>query len=131
MNLGLGLGLGFNNQRGKPSPSSEDTVKTAIKERKHVRAVMGGEGVLIQPYALLNAASTRVLQCVVVAVEGAEFGGWDITEIDMASLSGVKVYDETFIPSDAFDGNNLNGVITVVEPFDPFHDTAEGGAGAE
>lgn len=128
--IGIGVGLGMQQVR-PPSPSSENSVKTAIKERKHVRAVMGGAGVLIQPYALLNAANSRVLCGVIVAVEGAAVGGWNITEIDMASLSGAEVYDETFIPSDAFDGNTLNGVIAVIEPFDPFKNAGEGSASTE
>lgn len=129
MRMGLGLGLGH--RRGKPSSSPENTIKTAIKERMHIRAVRDGVGILVQPYALVSAGGSRILHGVIVAVEGDAVGGWDVSEVDISTLSGVEVYDIAFIPSDAFDIGSLDGVIAVVEPFDPFQDAGEDSAGTD
>jgi len=130
MALGLGLGLGLNNRVRRGSPA-EKTIKAAIKERHHIRAVRDGVGVLIQPYALLRAAGDSILHGVVVMVEGDTVGAWSVTEISVASLSGVEVYDATFIPADAFSASGLDGIIAVVEPVDPFKDADQDSAGAD
>src|SRR6056297_1372210 len=105
------------NQSGKGRSSSpEDTIKTAIKERHHIRAIRGGVGVLVQTYALINAQGTRVLRGIIVFIDGEAAGDWTPIDIDVSGLSSVEVYDETFIPSDAFDPSGLAGVIAVIEP---------------
>ncbi len=121
----IGIGLGLTNQRGGPSSSPEDTIKAAIKERKHVRAMRGETSILVQPYALYIDKGTRVLHAVIVAVDGEARGDWVPSGIDMSDLSDVEVYDDTFVPSDAFDADALDGVIAVVEGFDPFKDVSE------
>jgi len=128
----MGLGLGLTNQSGKGRSSSpEDTIKTAIKERHHIRAIRGGVGVLVQPYALINAQGTRVLRGIIVFIDGEAAGDWTPIDIDVSGLSSVEVYDETFIPSDAFDPSGLAGVIAVIEPLNPFQDGSEGASGEE
>uniref|UniRef100_UPI004057BE95 hypothetical protein n=1 Tax=Candidatus Electrothrix sp. TaxID=2170559 RepID=UPI004057BE95 len=128
----MGLGLGLTKQSGKGhSPSPEDTIKAAIKERKHVRAIRGEVGVLIQPYALLKVEGVSILHGVVTVVEGDAVGAWSIDEISVASLSGVEVYDATFTPSDAFNRDDLSGVVAVVEPVDPFKDAGQDGVNAD
>lgn len=124
MNLGLSLSLGSTRRR-KRSTSPENTIKSALKERHHIRAVRGGVGIFVQPYALINAQGTKVLHCNVINVEGQASGGWGLENINIAGLSDIEVYDLAFVPSDAFDPITLNGVIAVVEGFDPFQDTGE------
>ncbi len=125
MHTGIGLSITGNNGRGRKSTPPEDTIKTAIKERKHIRAVWDGVNALIQPYALLKVEGASILHGVIVVVEGDAVGSWGISVINVAALSSVEIYYATFIPVDAFDGNSLSGVLAVVEGFDPFKDGSE------
>lgn len=128
MRLGLGLGLNQRNRKGRSS-TPEDTIKTAIKERHHIRAIRSGVSVLIQPYALMSVEGVTVLRGVIVFVDGSASGDWVPSDLDVTSLKNVEIYDETFVPSDAFDASGLTGVIAVIEGIDPFKDIDEGDTG--
>lgn len=123
--IGIGIGIGMNQGGGRKSPPAENMIKTAIKERKHVRAVRVGAAVLLQPYALFNANGTRILHAVIVATEGGAVGGWEPVDIIVSDLSAVEVYDLTFIPADAFDPIALDGVVAVIEDFNPFQNVGD------
>lgn len=118
----LGLGLRLTNTKRPPSKSSENSVKAALKERQHIRAMRDGVSILIQPYALLKNKGVSAVYGIVVLVDGEARGDWSPSVIDLASVSGVEVYDKTFVPSDAFDAGALDGVVSVVEGFNPFDD---------
>jgi hypothetical protein len=130
MRLGLGLGIGGAGRGASKPSAAEKTIKAAIKERHHIRAVRDGVKVLIQPYALLKVGGASILHGVVVVVEGDAVGGWSIAEIGVPSLSAVEIYNATFIPADIFSADGLDGVVAVVEPVDPFKDAAQDGADA-
>ncbi|MFC4671520.1 hypothetical protein ACFO5X_23405 [Seohaeicola nanhaiensis] len=124
--MGLNLSLGSTTMRASATP--ENTIKAALKERHHISAIRDGVKVLIQPYALLKIEGTTLMHGVVVHVDGAAQGDWTPGNIPLPALSDIKVYDQTFVPSDAFDASALDGVIAVVQGFDPFQDAGEGAA---
>lgn len=127
MQIGIGLGITANRRRGKPSASSpaEDTIKAALKERHHISATRDGVSVLIQPYALLKVGGAGFLYGVIVFIDGEARGDWTPDRINIAALSSVEVYDKAFVPSDAFDVSSLDGVVAVVEGFNPFQDVGQ------
>lgn len=125
--IGIGVGLGMSGQTPRQSQVPEDTIKAAIKQRNHIIAVRSGLKVFLQPYALLALDGGNVLRAVIVLAEGRADGTWAPETIPVSDLSGLKIYNETFIPSDAFDPEILAGVIAAVEVFDPFQDTSNSG----
>ena len=127
LGLGIGLGIGANQRRRRSGASSpaEDTIKAALKERHHISATRDGVSVLIQPYALFKVGSAGFLYGVIVFIDGEARGDWTPDRINVTALTNVEVYDKAFVPSDAFDPSSLDGVVAVVEGFDPFQDVRQ------
>ncbi|MCK0167051.1 hypothetical protein MWU52_05770 [Jannaschia sp. S6380] len=126
LSVGLSIGSVTTMSPAEQSDAPEQVIKSAIKERHHIRAVRDGVGLLLQPYALRVVKGATILTGVVVFVDGAPEGEWRPVDIPICSLSGVEVYDETFIPSDAFDGDSLTGaIVALVDAVDPFEDRSE------